>query len=219
METRKTLLVLSLLTFVSMGVFAQESTRQWSENGRFGIGVGYNFRNVPRSAKAMRPMEFSLKYSINERHSLYVTVPLYIKDKDQEYKYVPEYIGTYKKQELYGVGIGYNYHFLHQKNFSEFCGIGFNYFHTKNIIEHSWNTNEISRTDHSKQDIYALSPQFGADYRYQHFRMEFKYIYYLSRRKTSNISEVDGKFQTEYATHDNENVLLKGLSLSLSYYF
>jgi hypothetical protein len=215
METRKTLLVLSLLTFVSMGVFAQESTRQWSENGRFGIGVGYNFRNVPRSAKAMRPMEFSLKYSINNKHSIYANIPLYIKDKhDMLYNAIKEeWVKSEIPQRLYGGGLGYNYNIIRKNNFSEFIGLGFDYFHSKE--QKKWWEGEST----DSQNIYAISPQFGAEYRFDHFKVELKYEYHLSRvREKIIFDSVENERNNSSEIHHSYKTL-KSLNLSVYYYF
>ena len=108
------------------------------DSKQLSIGIGYNFRKVPGYLESMKPFEVTANYSINNRHSFYITLPLYIKNRNS----MNEDDNPYSSQEflklkrrLYGINLGYDYHFIQRRNFSEFIGIGFDYYRTKERIE------------------------------------------------------------------------------------
>ena len=84
MSIRKFIYTTIGITLISSTLLAQksQSDQQWSENGRFGIGVGYNFLNTQKLNPHLYPYEISAKMNITKRHSIYINVPL--KSTDHE---------------------------------------------------------------------------------------------------------------------------------------
>jgi hypothetical protein len=64
-----TLLFLLIIPFMG---FAQMN--QPSDFKKLGIGIGYNFH--PAMSDSIRPIELSLRYRINDRHTLQVYTPV-----------------------------------------------------------------------------------------------------------------------------------------------
>ena len=116
-------------------------------------------------------------------------------------------------ENFYGGGLGYNYNIIRKNNFSEFIGLGFDYFHSKE--QKKWWEGEST----DSQNIYAISPQFGAEYRFDHFKVELKYEYHLSRvREKIIFDSVENERNNSSEIHHSYKTL-KSLNLSVYYYF
>jgi len=244
------------IALASISLFAQETQTEqtWNMNKCFSIGLGYNTTNIPTVGynlidlpgmrNAMKPFEITMKYSINEKHSLYATIPLYFhKHKNggfdstfvvrQRIEGETEWITTYMhtgnptglKQRLYGIGLGYNYSFIRYRNLNGFCGVGFNYFHAKE--RHHLNQPVAYTEEEIKKMVYqtttfndyALSPQAGLDYRYKKFEVEIKYNCYFIREREKWIEQPENRSITTKSKTGHTNKVKEGLSFALFYYF
>lgn len=219
-------IIISAIAPLSLSAQKLTDNNILKDGKQLSIGIGYNFRKVPGYLESMKPFEVTANYSINNRHSFYITLPLYIKNRNS----MNEDDNPYSSQELlklkrrlYGINLGYDYHFIQRRNFSEFIGIGFDYYRTKERIE---SVNYDSSRDKKEnvshdfiQNIYALAPQFGVDYSIEHFKVELKYKYAFARiRKNEKYNFTTGEKSWNIATQ-HANKIIEGLSLSVYYKF
>jgi len=107
---------LFLLIFPVLG-FAQ--TNQPSGLKKIGVGIGYNFNSV--MSDSIRPIEFSLRYRINDRHTLQLYAPLSYKRSS-----IRKADDT-RKETLWGVGLGYDYTFYTYSHLNFFAGLSADY--------------------------------------------------------------------------------------------
>lgn len=105
---------LFLLIFPVLG-FAQ--TNQPADLKRIGVGIGYSFNSV--MSDSIRPVELSLRYRINDRHTLQLYAPVAMNKRTIDNAIV----NTHKKK-LFGVGLGYDYT-LYNYSFLDFL-VGIN---------------------------------------------------------------------------------------------
>lgn len=101
-------ITLSLLLFISFMGYAQ--TEQPSQKHKFGVGLGYNINSVMDDS--IRPVEISLRYRINDKHTLQLYVP-FLKQNHSFRSEVPSFhlvqtVLDTQKNAL-GIGIGYDY--------------------------------------------------------------------------------------------------------------
>lgn len=219
--------IIALILVINIGIpsyLLGQNSEKKDNLQRFALGLGSDFRNVADKQNAMKPLELSMKYRLNNEHVLYINMPLLFKNKNSS-KDRPYDLDVLKlKQRMYGIGIGYEYHFIQQNKFSEFIGIGFDYYHTnEKYTSHDYTDDvpDVNLKDAKytfKQNIYALSPQIGIDYTIGAFKIELKCKYSPSEiveketGKYGNYSEY--KKDSTYSTK-----LLKSLALSLYYNF
>lgn len=127
---RKIKLLILLLCILAMPASAQENIK------KFGIGLGYHSASIV--GDSVRPFDISFRYRINERHTLTLYAPLWIKnDKEVEPKdyEVPSYarkedMEKHKattKHFLWGIGIAYDYSFYQLSHFAFFAGAKIDY--------------------------------------------------------------------------------------------
>lgn len=107
---------LFLLIFPVFG-FAQ--TNQPSDLKKIGIGIGYNSHSV--ISDSIRPIEFSLRYRINDRHTFQLYAPLNYK------KSSIRNVDDTRKETLWGLGLGYDYTFYTYSHLNFFAGASADY--------------------------------------------------------------------------------------------
>lgn len=90
------------LLLVILPVLGFAQTNQSSDLKKIGIGIGYSFNSV--MSDSIRPIELSLRYRINDRHTLQLYAPVAMNKRTID----DAIINTHKKK-LFGVGLGYDY--------------------------------------------------------------------------------------------------------------
>jgi len=105
---------LFLLIFPFLG-FAQ--TNQPSDLKKIGVGIGYSFHSV--IGDSVRPLELSMRYRVNDKHTLQLYAPVGVNKKTTE-----DAIVNTQKKKLFGIGLGYDYT-VYNHSFLGFL-IGFN---------------------------------------------------------------------------------------------
>lgn len=110
----KRAIFLFLLIFPFLG-FSQ--TYQPETFKRFGVGIGYSSQSV--MSDSIRPVEFSLRYRINDRHTLQLYAPVAMSKRT-----IDDAIVNTQKKKLFGIGLGYDYT-VYNHSFLGFL-IGFN---------------------------------------------------------------------------------------------
>lgn len=123
MKTKMILFIVLILPF-NYGQAQEENFR------KFGIGVGYHTSSIV--GDSVKPFEVSLRYRIDNKHTLQVYAPLWLKrDKLLRSDPKPDYMKqehydidnfTWKHQ-LWGVGIGYDYAFYSYSALDFFAGL------------------------------------------------------------------------------------------------
>lgn len=213
-------IILFLLLF-PFWTIAQEKENKW------GIGIGYKTNTAV--ADSIHPIELSLQYRIQNRHTVYLNIPFRIKhynyteNPDMEERYQRK---DNKCEDIIGVGIGYNYGIPIKFDFSAFGGIGLEYlFYSKkkgaNLLyemddpEHTG----VYLKAHQKKNAYSVIPHIGARYFYKHIQAEIKYSLYMSFISGKMDYEVNvGAFYSPPANR-YEWIVNGGFTFSLAYFF
>ena len=115
MKTKTILLTLSALMFLITGT-SHAQAEQPAQKHRLGIGLGYNFNSV--MGDSIRPAEISLRFQINDKHTLQAYVPIGFNRLSTQ-----DGTNDVKKQTLWDVGIGYDYTFYTSTHLIFFCRI------------------------------------------------------------------------------------------------
>lgn len=171
----KRTLFLFLLIFPVLG-FAQ--TNQSSDLKKIGVGIGYNFNSV--MGDSIRPIELSLRYHINDRHTLRIYAPIRLKRYKQQAIEVPFKDGK-STQHLFGVGLMYDYALQWKNDFYWIIGVGGDYQWMKsdNVRNYPVNDVDIVLNHISKwkinYDAYNFYPLVGVRYAYNKFGIEAYY--------------------------------------------
>lgn len=182
MNTKKKMmwqrLLLYLFSFYPLMVWSQSDKiiNKWS------IGVGYDFLHERKVLFQQQAINVSVKYSLTDKHSFYLTVPLYFENNREEQK---NFELTVYSDPLYwriwGIGAGYNYTIYTWKGLSGFAGFGFDFKkETYRFRNYYYDLNDGTETfvDEGKNNsAYGLSPQIGLSYRFKHVECELKYKY------------------------------------------
>ena len=108
-----------LLFFILFPFIAYSQTEKTGEYRKFGIGMGYRFNSV--MGDSLRPVEISLRYRINDRHTLQLYAPVSYK------KTSIRHADDIWKQTLWGVGLGYDYIYCTYSHMAFFAGIKADY--------------------------------------------------------------------------------------------
>ena len=178
MKTKIKPLIL-LLCILAMPASAQENIK------KFGIGLGYHSASIV--GDSVRPFDISFRYRINERHTLTLYAPLWIKnDKEVEPKNyeVPSYarkedMDKHKattKHFLWGIGIAYDYSFYQLSHFAFFAGAKIDYqeYKDRNDLQY------VSYTP--RHEVH------GRDYEYGDFRVEEVTLYDWNRARALSLT-------------------------------
>lgn len=219
------------LVIAMIPIFAySQSSGKADKTNRFGIGVGYSFNNL--LGDSIHPVELTFKYKINEKHSVYLNVPFRLSKKSSNNSDENNTIDWSERNDLYGIGGGYDYSVPVCTHLEGFVGIGFEYLHLNNhrkgnvLVTNS--ENEIIRKSHSKfshnKKAYSLLPQMGIKYTIGHFETEMRYKVYISKTRetqkeveTFEIPFIDES--TDFVFPINETKLQGALSFNISYFF
>lgn len=219
------------LVIAMIPIFAySQSSGKAEKTNRFGIGVGYSFNNL--FGDSIHPVELTFKYKINEKHSVYLNVPFRLSKKSSNNSDENNTIDWSERNDLYGIGGGYDYSVPVCTHLEGFVGIGFEYLHLNNhrkgnvLVTNS--ENEIIRKSHSKfshnKKAYSLLPQMGIKYTIGHFETEMRYKVYISKTRetqkeveTFEIPFIDES--TAFVFPINETKLQGALSFNISYFF
>ena len=221
------------LVIAMIPIFAySQSSGKAEKTNRFGIGVGYSFNNL--FGDSIHPVELTFKYKINEKHAVYLNVPFRLSKKSSNFNYsLSSSEGNMNaRNNLYGIGGGYDYNVPVCTHLEGFVGIGFEYLHldilTKNNLLTKNEKNEVIHNSHYKysnnRKAYSLLPQMGLRYTIGHFETEVRYKLYMAKiRDTMDEYEifevpVVGESRT-YRAPINETKLQGALSFNISYFF
>lgn len=112
----KRAIFLFLLIFPVLG-FAQ--TNQSSDLRKIGVGIGYSSHSV--MGDSIRPVELSLRYRINDRHTLQLHAPVSYKRSSIRN------MDDTRKETLWGLGLGYDYTFYSCSHLDFFAGVSADY--------------------------------------------------------------------------------------------
>ena len=110
---KKKMILLLWLTSISLVAFSQDFRK-------LGIGVGYGTSSIV--GDSIHPLELSLRYRLDRKHTFQLYVPLYQNKTTYDYGY-----SKTVRDRLVGVGIGYDYSFLTYSNLDFIAGINTDY--------------------------------------------------------------------------------------------
>lgn len=227
---------LFLLLFLPFVAFGQDKYAPSKEN-KWGIGVGYRFGTM--FDYAPDPIEVSLQYRMDGKHTIYATYGFSIQRGFNNREPIVDQADNYLKENntwynSNGIEVGYNYNMYIKKGFSLFGGAGLNFTCYKTGKEHivaDWDNTEdyIYYYDIEKSlthwYAYSLAPHVGVRYTYKHIEGEIRYSVYLSmlHPKSTDIDETYNNNEHGEAflpnTLSDEFRTTGTLSLKLSYYF
>lgn len=120
---KKKMILLIWLTSISFIGFSQDFRK-------VGLGIGYHTTSIV--GDSVRPFELSLRYRIDNKHTLQVYAPLWLKKEEQKLKDAKP---NFMKQEdydmynhtwsrsLWGIGVGYDYAFFSYSLLDFFAGV------------------------------------------------------------------------------------------------
>ena len=111
---RAIFLLLLILPFMGFG-----QTSQPSDFKKIGVGIGYNSNSV--MGDSIRPLELSLRYRLNARHTLQLYAPLSYKRSSIRN------VDDTRKETLWGLGLGYDYTFYTCSSLNFFAGLSADY--------------------------------------------------------------------------------------------
>ena len=177
-----------LLCILAMPASAQENIK------KFGIGLGYHSASIV--GDSVRPFDISFRYRINERHTLTLYAPLWIKnDKEVEPKVyeVPSYARKEDMEKhkattklfLWGIGIAYDYSFYQLSHFTFFAGAKIDYQEYKD------------RNDLQYVSYTLLHEVHGRDYEYGELREEDVTLYEWNRASALSLTPNAGVLFTK----------------------
>ena len=212
MNRRRILSTTLIMALATISLFAQEQQimQIGDNNGRFGIGLGYDFLNLIKQEGSYldkkinnHPIGLNLKYRINKRHEIIANIPITVaKQSYNDY-------GLEDKNKIYGIGVGYNYLQNVDKNLNGFVGMSIEYANQKqttnkyDISKPSSKKNTLGVIEY-KNNIYSIIPQIGLQYNYKKIEIELKYKLYASTIKNRNlfIKYKDATLYDQKATDD-----------------
>ena len=95
------------------------------------IGIGFGYHTTSIVGDSVRPFELSLRYRINNKHTLQVYAPLWLKKDNQKIEHWADFTKDEHKKmykqiythSLWGIGLGYDYTFYSYSQFNFFTGI------------------------------------------------------------------------------------------------
>lgn len=174
---------------------------------KIGVGIGYNSNSV--IGDSIRPLELSLRYRINDKHTFRVYTPIRLKRYKQqgiEVSYVEAPFKDSKStQHLFGVGLMYDYA-IHLKNdLYWIIGIGGDYqmMQSDNFRNYPINNMDqiLNRIEEWKidYDTYNFYPLVGVRYAYNRFGIEAYYKLQCSMLKIK-----ESGFYNDYDLDTNE---------------
>lgn len=169
---------LTLLFFILLPYIGYAQTEQPVKQHMFGVGLGYNLNSV--MGDSIRPMELSLRYRLNNKHTFEVYTPIFFNKV-----HTKDGTNDVKKQTLLGVGIGYDYTFYTHSYLNFFAGISADYqwyqnrwdFHRMNVQEnkdwvyYEWN----------KLNGINVKPNIGLRFSFTHLDFESKINLFISK--------------------------------------
>lgn len=235
---RKTILIL-LLALPLIG-FAQNDTP--AKQHRFGVGVGYNFNSV--MGDTVRPVELSLRYRIDDKHTFQLYAPFLTQNHSfrsevSSYHLVQTVLDT--KKRAFGIGIGYDYA-IYSYSFVDFLVgarveyLSFNY-ETDMSNNHIWTDPDSGHRYHSTDytfytqngNWFAISPEIGTRAEWNRFFFEAKFLlsgvflkkeFYKRLRTNVDMQSNIESDQVDWTYPATESFKIKpAVSLSVSYYF
>lgn len=234
------------ITLITLTLFGQESQneKQWSENGRFGIGVGYNFLNTQKLNPHLYPYEISAKMNITKRHSIYINVPLKSTDHDTHRdEWGDMQFNIYnlnKHHDLWGLGMGYNYNIPLLPYVNGLVGVGFEYLNIKTkdtdhltfyyYVDKNHPFDKINKIDKIDRKAYSCVPQIGINYKIRFIEAELKYKFNISRTKMDSRISANSKYyyvnkpideyiNIEEHRSSKEMIYYQGFSLNIYFLF
>ena len=218
-------LFLVLLSFTG---FAQ--TNQPSDLKKIGVGIGYNSNSV--IGDSVRPLELSLRYRINDRHTLQLYTPLSYKRSSIRN------VDDTRKETLWGLGLGYDYTFYTCSSLNFFAGLSADY-QWYQIRRDSYYKGPRHLTDGTSYEVertyyywhkvkgLTINPNIGIRLSFGHITSEMAINIPLSKLRKEAYSfseEIDngGKSTSEGLYPDNKINELKfstNISANIIYYF
>jgi len=119
---KKKMILLIWLTTIPFIGFSQDFRK-------VGLGIGYHTTSIV--GDSVRPFELSLRYRINNKHTLQVYAPLWLKKDNQKIEHWADFTKDEHKKmykqiythSLWGIGLGYDYTFYSYSQFNFFTGI------------------------------------------------------------------------------------------------
>ena len=119
---KKKMILLIWLTTIPFIGFSQDFRK---------IGIGFGYHTTSIVGDSVRPFELSLRYRINNKHTLQVYAPLWLKKDNQKIEHWADFTKDEHKKmykqiythSLWGVGVGYDYTFYSYSQFNLFTGI------------------------------------------------------------------------------------------------
>lgn len=181
---------------------------------KFGIGVGYSTSSIV--GDSVSPFELSLRYRINDKHTIQMYAPLWLKqDKQVQGDDKPDYM----KQEhldmfnhtythsLWGMGAGYDYTFYSYFLFNFFTGVN---------ADFQW----YEYREDSRYMYYGLIQAVSRPTVYDDYYKEERLSYYWDRVKGISIVPNTGiRFSTPKLTAEAKINLYVSRLNKQAYYF
>ncbi|MGI6047207.1 MAG: hypothetical protein ACOYEG_04270 [Petrimonas sp.] len=241
MKKKTVLLTLISLVFLKGGVIYAQ-TEQPAKQHKFGVGLGYNFNSI--MGDTIRPMELSLRYRINNKHTLQLYIPVLrrnqaFRSEAASYHLVQTVLDT--KKRAFGIGIEYDYT-IYSCSFIDFIVgakaeyLSFNH-ETDMSNNHIWTDPDsghrygaIDYTFYTRKGNWlSISPEIGIRAEWNRLFFDAKFLLsgvflkkeFYKRLKTEkyiqNKTESD---QVDWTYPATESFKVKpAVSLSVSYYF
>ena len=224
-------LLLFFIVFFPLLSFGQAEKARFLD--KWSIGGGYNFLHRSKNPFDKGTIELSVKYRLTNRHSFYLTFPLYFENhKREQGDFQLVVFDDPWLYRIWGTALGYNYTVFGRKGLSVFIGIGFDFkrdysqykdYHY--VDDNQGNKKEDHDLREYQNNAYGVSPQAGLSYRYGHLGCDLKYTFsamldmYKDDIIYSNgdryIADLNPRFDKYIKSYRS----LHGLSLSLFYYF
>ena len=201
-------LILLMLPFMGLAQ-NDEPTKQH----KFGVGLGYNFNSV--MGDTIRPLEVSLRYKLNDKHTFQLYVPFLKSSSSFETEWSSfHFIQTSKeiKKKAIGVGISYDYTPISISFIDFFVGMRAeyaSYYHETNIFNvNMWLDNRAyDNTFYSKTNNYfAISPNVGVGVKWHEvcFDARFMLSGYLFDKQIHPILSTEVEYPDEIFKHTKD---------------
>ena len=224
-------LILLMLPFMGLAQ-NDEPTKQH----KFGVGLGYNFNSVMDDT--IRPLEVSLRYKLNDKHTFQLYVPflkssISLRSEWPSFHYIQTVFEVKKK--AIGVGISYDYVPVSLLFFDFFVGMRAeyaSYCYETNILNHNnwFGDRAYDNTFYSKtNDYFAISPNVGVGVKWLGVCFDARFMlsgYFFDKQVDPIVStEVEYPEEIFKSTMDWDKLSESGFKtnwnvvVSASYYF
>ena len=219
-----------LLLFIVFAEYAKAEQLP-DNNNKFGIGITYDFNSVVTDS--LKPIELSLRYRLNNKHTFQIYTPLALKKTSIHNS------NETRKKTFYGIGVGYDYTFYTYSHLNLFTGLDADYGWYNN----QWDFHRIydvydEELPYKTEDIYlywdkikgmSISPNIGIRFSILKVTTELKISLPITdlRKKSYSIAKTRtvhlGSWTTWEAYYPDKNThdlsVQSNIKFNLSYYF